>query len=74
MKLRDGVYLFCQNEEACNGVEMIALINTKISHDCGFSFNGGANGVSLSTTGGIGRHIGKFDIREFYGPKRGMQS
>lgn len=74
VKLRDGVYLFCQNEEACNGVQMIALINTNISHDCGFSFNGGANGVSLSTTGGIGRHIGQFDIVDFYGPKRGVQA
>lgn len=74
VKLREGVYLFCQNEEACNGVQMIALINTKISHDCGFSFNGNANGVNLRTTGGIGRHIGKFDINEFYGPRRGMQT
>lgn len=74
VKLRPGVYLFCQNEEACNGVQMIALINTNISHDCGFSFNGGANGVSLSAIGGIGRHIGKFDIAEFYGPKERVQA
>ena len=74
VKLRDGVYLFCQNEEACNGVQMIALINTNISHDCGYSFNGGANGVSLSTTGGIGRHIGKFNLDEFYGPKERVQA
>lgn len=74
VKLRDGVYLFCQNEEACNGVQMIALINTNISHDCGYSFRGGANGVTLSTTGGIGRHIGKFDITEFYGPKRRVEA
>ena len=63
-KLRDGVYLFCQNEEACNGAQMIELINTKISHDCGFSFNGGAKGVNLGVIGAIGRHIGKFDITE----------
>jgi hypothetical protein len=69
-KLRDGVYLFCQNEEACNGAQMIELINTKISHDCGFSFNGGARGVNLGVVGAIGRHIGKFDIMEFYGPKK----
>ncbi|MDR0843188.1 MAG: molybdenum cofactor biosynthesis F family protein [Acidobacteriota bacterium] len=69
VKLRDGVYIFCQNEEACNGAEMIELINTKISHDCGFGFSGGAMGVSLSLTGAIGRHIGSFDIRKFYGPK-----
>ncbi|MDX1563187.1 MAG: MoaF N-terminal domain-containing protein, partial [Gammaproteobacteria bacterium] len=70
VKLRDGVYLFCQNEEACNGVQMIALINTRISHDCGFSFNGGARGVSLTAIGGIGRHIGKFELDEFYGPTK----
>lgn len=69
-KLRDGVYLFCQNEEACNGAQMIELINTKISHDCGFGFNGGANGVNLNLVGAIGRHIGKFDIAHYYGPKK----
>jgi hypothetical protein len=74
VKLRDGVYLFCQNEEACNGVQMIALINTNISHDCGFSFNGGARGVSLTSVGGIGRHIGKFDLDEFYGPKQRVEA
>jgi hypothetical protein len=70
VKVRPGVYLFCQNEEACNGAQMIELLNTKISHDCGFGFNGGARGVNLSVTGAIGRHIGKFDILEYYGPKK----
>jgi len=69
VKLRDGVYIFCQNEEACNGAEMIELINTKISHDCGFGFSGGARGVNLGLTGAIGRHIGCFDIKEYFGPK-----
>jgi len=69
VKLRDGIYIFCQNEEACNGAEMIELINTKISHDCGFNYSGGARGVSLGLTGAIGRHIGQFDIKKFYGPK-----
>jgi hypothetical protein len=69
-KLRDGVYLFCQNEEACNGAQMIELLNTRISHDCGFSFNGGARGVNLGTVGAIGRHIGKFDILGYYGPQK----
>lgn len=69
VKLRDGAYIFCQNEEACNGAEMIELINTKISHDCGFGFSGGAQGVSLGLTGAIGRHIGEFDIRKYFGPK-----
>jgi hypothetical protein len=69
VKLRDGVYIFCQNEEACNGAEMIELINTKISHDCGFGFSGGATGVNLTLTGAIGRHIGSLDIKKYYGPK-----
>jgi len=69
VKLRDGVYIFCQNEEACNGAEMIELINTKISHDCGFGFSGGAMGVNLNLTGAIGRQIGVFDIKKFFGPK-----
>jgi hypothetical protein len=69
VKLRDGAYIFCQNEEACNGAEMIELINTKISHDCGFGFSGGAKGVTLSLTGAIGRHIGYYDIKKFYGPR-----
>ena len=70
VKLRPGVYIFCQNEEACNGNQMTELLNTKNSHDCGFTFNGGARGVSLGTTGAIGRHIGKFELLEFFGPKR----
>jgi hypothetical protein len=70
VKLRPGVYLFCQNEEACNGAQMIELLNTKISHDCGFGFNGGARGVNLTVTGAIGRHIGKFDILDYYGPRK----
>ncbi len=69
VKLRDGVYIFCQNEEACNGAEMIELINTKITHDCGFNYSGGARGVNLGLTGAIGRHIGQFDIKKYYGPK-----
>jgi hypothetical protein len=70
VKLRPGVYIFCQNEEACNGNQMIELLNTKASHDCGFTFNGSARGVSLGVTGAIGRHIGKFDVVGLYGPKR----
>ena len=70
VKVRPGVYLFCQNEEACNGAQMIELINTNISHDCGFGFSGGARGVNLGLVGAIGRHIGQFDIKEYYGPRR----
>jgi hypothetical protein len=69
VKLREGIYIFCQNEEACNGAEMIELIIPKLSHDCGFNYSGGERGVSLGLTGAIGRHIGQFDIKKFYGPK-----
>jgi len=70
VKLRPGVYIFCQNEEACNGNQMTELLNTKASHDCGFTFNGSARGCNLGVTGAIGRHIGHFDINRFYGPMR----
>ena len=66
VKIRDGVYIFVQNEEACNGAEMCVMINTKISHDCGFGFSGGAGGVNLSLTGAIGRHIGQFNVKEYF--------
>jgi hypothetical protein len=67
VKVRDGVYIFVQNEEACNGHEMCVLINTKIMHDCGFGFNGGAGGVNLGLTGAISRHIGQFNVKEYFG-------
>jgi hypothetical protein len=72
VKVRDGVYIFVQNEEACNGAEMCVMINTKITHDCGFGFSGGAGGVNLSLTGAIGRHIGHFHVKEYFGlnPRR----
>ncbi len=69
VKLRDGIYIFCQNEEACNGAEMCELINTKISHNCGFNFSGNDKGVNLGLTGAIARHIGQYDIRKYFGPK-----
>ena len=68
VKLRPGIYIFCQNEEACNGAEMIELFNLKLMRACGFGFSGGARGVSLGLTGALGRHIGQFDIAKFYGP------
>ncbi len=72
VKVRDGVYIFVQNEEACNGAQMCVMINTKITHDCGFGFSGGAGGVNLGLTGAIGRHIGQFHVKEYFGlnPKR----
>ncbi|MFC1495308.1 MoaF N-terminal domain-containing protein [Thermodesulfobacteriota bacterium] len=70
VKLREGIYIFCQNEEACNGAEMCELINTKTSHNCGFGFSGGARGVNLGVVGAIARHIGYFDINEYFGPRK----
>ena len=67
VKVREGVYIFVQNEEACNGAEMCVMINTKIMHDCGFGFSGGANGVNLSLTGAIGRHIGQLHVKRYFG-------
>ena len=69
IKLRPMIYLFCQNEEACNGAEMCELFNLKLMRACGFGFNGGARGVSLGLVGALGRHIGKYDIAKFFGPK-----
>ncbi len=69
VKIREDVYIYATNEEACNGNELIFMINKKISHDCGFSFNGREEGVKLNTKGAIARHIGHYNIREYFGPK-----
>ena len=69
IKLRPGIYIFCQNEEACNGAEMCELFNLKIMRGSGFGFSGGAMGVNLGLVGALGRFIGKYDIAKFYGPK-----
>ncbi len=69
VKIRDGIYILSVTEEACNGHQMIVMINTRITHDCGFGFSGGAGGVNLGLTGAIGRHIGKYDVRHYFGPK-----
>jgi len=69
IKLRPMIYLFCQNEEACNGAEMCELFNLKLMRACGFGYSGGNNGVSLGQVGALGRHIGKYDIAKFFGPK-----
>jgi hypothetical protein len=69
VKLRPGIYIFCQNEEACNGAEMCELFNLNIMRGSGFGFSGGARGVSLGLVGALGRHIGHMDIAKLYGPK-----
>jgi len=71
IKLRPMIYIFCQNEEACNGAQMCELFNLNIMRGCGFGFSGGARGVNLGLVGALGRFIGKYDIAKFFGPKAG---
>lgn len=69
VKVRNGVHILAECEEACNGSEMVVMINEKIRHDCGFSFLGNNEGVKLNLVGAIGRFIGSYDIKKYYGPK-----
>ena len=69
IKLRPMIYIFAQSEEAGTTNQMVAFYNLRIMRICGFEFVGGARGVNLSLVGGLCRHIGKFDIAKFYGPK-----
>jgi hypothetical protein len=69
VKIREGVYIYAADQEACNGNELVFMVNKRISHDCGFSYKGGERGVSLNVVGAIGRHLGQFNIKEFFGPK-----
>ena len=66
IKLRPMIYLFCQNEEACNGAQMCELFNLKIMRGSGFGFSGGERGVNLGLVGALGRFIGKYDIAKLY--------
>ena len=69
VKVRDGVNILAECEEACNGHSMIVMINEKIRRDCGFNFYGSKEGVQLNLVGAIGRHIGSYDIKKYFGPK-----
>jgi hypothetical protein len=69
VKVRNGVHILAECEEACNGSAMIVMINEKIRRDCGFSFSGGREGVKLTLLGAIGRHIGYYDVKKYFGPK-----
>ncbi len=69
IKLRPGVYIFDLVEEACNGAETCIIENEKTKRACGFGFSGGESGVSLNTIGAIARDIGRYDIRQYFGPK-----
>jgi len=69
IKLRPMVYIFAQSEEAGTTNQMIGFYNLRIMRIFGFEFFGGSSGVNLSLLGGLCRHIGKFDLARFYGPK-----
>jgi hypothetical protein len=69
VKLRDGVYIYTECEEACNGAEMCVLLNDKNMFYSGFGFSGGETGVSLIMIGAIVRDLGKYDVAHFFGPK-----
>ena len=69
VKVRKGVYILAECEEACNGHAMTVMINEKLRRDCGFDFSGGREGVKLNLVGAIGRHIGYYDIKKYFGPK-----
>ncbi len=69
VKLRDGVYIFDLVEEACNGAETCIIENDKIMRASGFGFSGGQNGVTLNEIGAIARDVGRYDVKEFFGPK-----
>ena len=69
IKLRPNIYIFCQNEEACNGAEMCELFNLNLMRGAGFGFSGNARGVNLGLVGALGRHIGQYDIAHLFGPR-----
>jgi hypothetical protein len=69
VKLRPGVYIFDLVEEGCNGAETCIIENDRTMRACGFGFSGGERGVGLNTIGAIARHIGTYDVKEFFGPK-----
>ena len=68
VKLRDGVYIFVLCEEACNGAQMIIIENDKTMRACGFNFSGGARGVNLGLVGAIARDLGRYDVKDYFGP------
>jgi hypothetical protein len=69
VKLRDGVYIFDLVEEGCNGAETCIIENEKTKRACGFGYSGGSGGVGLNTIGAIARDIGRYDIKQFFGPR-----
>jgi hypothetical protein len=66
VKIRDGIYLGYWLEEACNGTLGTILINMHSMHDCGGSYHGRADGVSLTTVGALSRHAGQFNVAKYF--------
>ncbi|NLA74830.1 MAG: hypothetical protein GX846_05080, partial [Deltaproteobacteria bacterium] len=62
------VYIFNLVEEACNGAETCIIENNKTMHADGFGFHGGRDGINLGVIGAIGRDLGQYNVREFFGP------
>ena len=69
VKLRDGIYLFNQHEEAGTANETCLAINEKTMRVCGFGYFGDSKGVKLNVIGAIARPIGCYDVKEYFGPK-----
>jgi hypothetical protein len=68
-KLRDGIYLFNQHEEAGTANETCLAINEKTMRVCGFGYFGDSKGVKLNVIGAIARPIGCYDVKGYFGPK-----
>jgi hypothetical protein len=69
VKLRDGVYIFNQHEEAGTANETCLAINEKTMRVCGFGYFGDSKGVKLNVIGAIARPIGCYDVKGYFGPK-----
>jgi hypothetical protein len=66
VKLRDGVYLFNQHEDAGTANETCIAINEKTMRVCGFGYYGDSQGVKLNVIGAIARPVGSFDVKDFF--------
>ncbi|MBN1975208.1 MAG: MoaF N-terminal domain-containing protein [Sedimentisphaerales bacterium] len=68
VKLRPGVYIFNLVEEACNGAETCIIENDNTMRASGFGFHGGRDGINLGLIGAVGRDLGQYNVKEFFGP------
>ncbi|NLD37113.1 MAG: hypothetical protein GX654_09615 [Desulfatiglans sp.] len=67
VKLREGVYIFDLHEEAGTTYETCIAINNRTMRVSGFEYHGDSTGVDLSVIGAIGRPIGCYDVKEYFG-------